>query len=129
MKNIDPHNIGLFWVYQGDVIGVAHAFWIGDEFIPGLIDSPLDHVAIWTPAFHAKNGFSELCDIEYQCVPRGRVLHDRSSGPLVYLDRCLMCKDTKRLIASFFGFSVQVARWESDSHYTTSLCEIHRLFG
>lgn len=122
------HKIGVFWVYSGVVLGVAHPISIGEEHVVGLVDSPFDHVNIWDAAFHLRHGFPELNQIEYQCVPRGRVLHSKATGPLVYLDRTLMKMEAKELIASFFGFSVQATKWRTDPHYTTCLPDLDRLF-
>lgn len=125
----DIHKIGVFWVYAGVVLGVAHPLGLGEECVAGLVDSPLDHVEIWDSAFHLRHGFHELNQVEYQCVPRGRVLHARNLGPLVYLDRSLLNKQAKRLIAAFFGFSVRAAVWRADPHYTTSQPELDNLLG
>lgn len=124
----EAHKIGVFWVYSGAVLGVAHSISLGEEHVVGLVDSPLDHFSIWEAAFHVRHGFTELNQVEYQCVPRGRVLHSRNTGPLVYLDRTLMKTETKGLIAAFFGFSVRAAIWRTDPHYTTSLPDLKILF-
>jgi hypothetical protein len=122
------HKIGVFWVYSGVVLGVAHPINLGEEHVLGLVDSPLDHFSIWDAAFHLRHGFKELNQVEYECVPRGRVLHARNTGPLIYLDRTLMKAESKGLIASYFGFSAQTATWRSDAHYTTCLPDLDRLF-
>jgi hypothetical protein len=127
-NNPGIHKIGVFWVYTGAVLGVAHPLGLGEEYVAGLVDSPLEHVEIWDSAFHLRHGFCELNQVEYQCVPRGRVLHARNLGPLVYLDRSLMDRQTKRLIAAFFGFSGRAAVWRADPHYTTSQPELDSLF-
>lgn len=134
MSNVNEVNsqetqeIGVFWVYSGVVLGVAHPISLGEERVEGLVDSPLDHSSIWDAAFHLRYGFNDLNQVEYHCVPRGRVLHARGTGPLVYLDRTLIKTETKCLIASFFGFPVRAATWRTDPHYTTCLPDLDRLF-
>lgn len=122
------HKVGVFWVYSGVVLGVAHPISLGEEHVAGLVDSPLDHFSIWNGAFHLRHGLPGLNLVEYQCVPRGRVLHARNTGPLVYLDRSLMKMQTKRLIAAYFGFSARAAMWRTDPHYTTSQPDLDSLF-
>ena len=51
--------IGIFWVYKNQVIGKACDLSQGDENIPGLLDSPDNHIDLWendkTGEIHFRN--------------------------------------------------------------------------
>lgn len=121
--------IGIFWVYQGKVFGQAEPVTAGTEAIPGLVDSNLEHVTLWEKMATARRTFPELASMEYQQVPRGRLLWQRKKGRhLVYLDKTLLAQETRAAIAVFFQFDMSHADWKSDSHYTTAADELDRLF-
>lgn len=120
-------NIGVFWLYNGAVFGKAVSVDTGFEGVPGIVDSRDDHVDVWErerPWIHVS---ATLAGVEYQDVPRGRVL-SRQGKPLVYADKTLMNADSKLLIAQFFDFNPDAAHWQSDLHYTTSSVELDALF-
>lgn len=121
--------IGVFWVYQGAVFGKARSVSEGQEGVKGLVDSPDDHVTLWEGPNGYRERFPELQYVEYQEVPRGRVLFQRSHGiPLVYLDKSLNNSATRELIARFFGFDPGRARWRGDLHYTTQPEDLDGMF-
>lgn len=121
--------IGIFWVYLGKVFGQAEPVTAGTEAVLGLVDSNLDHVTVWEKMASARHTLPELTGMEYQQVPRGRVLWQRKkSCHLVYLDKTLLAHETRAAIAEFFQFDKSHAVWKSDSHYTTATDELDRLF-
>ena len=121
--------IGVFWVYRGAVFGKARPISDGQEGVKGLVDSPDDHVTVWEGPNGYRQNFPELRSVEYQEIPRGRVLFQRSrSIPLVYLDKSLNRPAVRELIAYFFGFDPNIARWMSDIHYTTHPAELEDIF-
>lgn len=121
--------IGVFWVYQGAVFGKARPVSEGQEGVIGLVDSPDDHVTVWEGPNGYGQKFPELRSVEYQEIPRGRVLFQRDrSIPLVYLDKSLNRPAVRELIANFFGFDSNTARWRSDIHYTTHSGDLKDIF-
>lgn len=40
-------SIGVFWLYQGKVLGQPQRQEEGVQGIPGLVDSTLEHAAVW----------------------------------------------------------------------------------
>lgn len=121
--------IGVFWVHHGTVIGRAVDVEAGKEYVQGIIDSPDDHVTLWekTPGF--LNLFPALIGTEYQTVPRGRVLYDRTEKKaVVYMDKSLFSDDLKSKISIFFGLEDADTVWRSDPHYTTDPVTISHLF-
>lgn len=121
--------IGIFWVSRDTVFGKAVSIDMGTEGVPGIIDSPDTHVDVWEherPWIHVS---ATLADVEYQDIPRGRVLFQlKQEKPLVYADKTLMNAANKLLISQFFDFNPSVALWRSDVHYTTSKNELDQLF-
>lgn len=121
--------IGVFWVYRGMVFGQAEHVALGTEAVPGLTDSRLEHVELWEQMTSAKRLFPELATMEYQQVPRGRVLWQRKEDRhLIYLDKTLYSQKIFTAIAEFFQFKRSQAVWKTDSHYTTAADELDRLF-
>lgn len=121
--------IGVFWVYQGQVIGQTTEISEGSQALPGLVDPEDTHVQVWEDKKHFTQTFPELADQEYQNLPRGRVLYQaRANKPLIYLDASLMKPETKQKIADFFGFDKSKANWQHDLHYTTDTETLSHLF-
>lgn len=121
--------IGIFWVYQGRVLGRARPLVEGEESVPGLLDSPDTHARLWEEEGGVCGVCPELAGREYFTIPRGRVLWDRQAEQaVVYLDRTLLQEGIKRSIMTFFGLSARRVRWRSDLHYTTEAGTLARLF-
>lgn len=121
--------IGIFWVYHGMVFGRAEPVIAGTEAVPGLVDSNLDHVTLWEKMVPAMRAFPELVTMEYQQIPRGRVLwQSKKNRHLVYLDKILLTPENRAAIAEFFQFGRSLAVWKSDNHYTTAADELDQLF-
>jgi hypothetical protein len=96
--------------------------------VPGIIDSPFNHVETWDLDRSFRKPFPELRGMQYQDVPRGRVLFDsKQQQHIIYLGRDLMNARSKELIAEFFGFDPESAAWKIDVHYTTNADEIGSL--
>ena len=121
--------IGIFWVYNSTVIGKARKLKECEETCPGMLDSPDSHVELWRGDTDIVLRFPELREVEYQDVPRGRVVYStQDNRPIVYMDAVLSTEKTKRAIAAFFQFGVSDAVWEKDMHYTTDADRISALF-
>ena len=121
--------IGIFWVYKGVVFGKKATIAEGEAAVTGIVDSPFNHVDFWDTDTDFRRQFPELAHMEYQQVPRGRVLYQTTKeAPLVYLDKTLTTQASRDLISRFFGFPIEQASWRSDLHYTTRENELDDLF-
>ena len=121
--------IGIFWIFKGAIFGKAVRLDAGVEGVPGVIDSPDNHADVWDLDRPWAPRFPELSGVEYQDVPRGRVLYLADKGVhLVYLDKSLMTTAGRLLICELFEISAGKSQWRSDVHYTTSRREIDQLF-
>ena len=119
--------VGIFWVYDGSVVGVRRSLESAEEGVSGLLDSPDSHVDSW-PSVAAENGRAAEC--EYDDVPRGRVLYDsEQERSIVYLDACLDKVATRKAIAQFFDLDMARTDWEHDSHYTTNARQRFQEYG
>lgn len=120
--------IGVFWIFRGVIFGKAVRLDAGVEGVPGVVDSPDNHIDVWDLDRPWAARFPELSGVEYQDVPRGRVLYLVKGVHLVYLDKSLMSAAGRLLISEFFEISTGKSQWRSDVHYTTSRREIDQLF-
>ena len=121
--------IGIFWIFKDSIFGRAVSIAEGEEAVKGLVDSPCNHVDFWDSDTDFRRQFPELAHMEYQQVPRGRVLYQTSKeAPLVYLDKSLNTQASRELISRFFGFTAEQASWRGDLHYTTRQNELDDLF-
>jgi hypothetical protein len=117
--------VGIFWYYDGAVIGSAHALEHGND-AGEFIDSPVNHVTYW-PLIQRQ--ISCLRHTEYQEVPRGRALHDKTkSRAMIYMDKTLFTPVIKRRIRAFFALPARGTRFGRDAHYTTDENDLRALF-
>lgn len=117
-KNLVPR-IGIFWIYQGVVLGQAVDLAVGEEGVPGLLDSPDNHADLWEGK-RLLTSYPELRGREYFAVPRGRVLWNfPQKQAIVYMDAKLFDAATKASIAVFFDLTTSEIVWRTDPHYTT----------
>lgn len=126
-------NIGIFWIYNKNshnhVIGKSIDLSEGDENVPGLIDSPDDHINVWENDKSWQNPFYELVGTEYQTIPRGRVIYStKSQKAIVYMDKQLHEKSIKNLIKDFFHLNTTPIVWSVDDHYTTESNDLDNIF-
>lgn len=111
--------VGVFWVYKDVVFGRARPVSEGQEGVKELVDSPDDHVTVWElPGI--RSNFPELRCVEYQQVPRGRVLYSAlEKAAVVYMDRTLHNVASKQLVVEFFSLHGSAVLWRTDPHYST----------
>ncbi|MGM0526684.1 MAG: hypothetical protein ACQEQ8_10905 [Pseudomonadota bacterium] len=69
-------SIGIFWVFNGKVLGERTNISDASQRVEGLLYSAMDHVNNW-PQQQRIN--SKLTAYEYQDIPRGRVLYHISA--------------------------------------------------
>lgn len=107
--------IGIFWYYQHKVVGIAHIATTVDSL--GLADSPYAHVSYWK---ELQAQIPVLMHLEYEEVPRGRVIFDSNRQKLgVFLDAKLLKKDIVNKIAAFFDAEYDDLILRKDPHYKT----------
>lgn len=109
--------IGIFWFYRNQVLGIAHDFDTAQADSLGLIDSPFTHIDYW-PTIQAR--LPELAATEYEHLPRGRVIYDKNRDKfVVYLDETLYFQQPARKICDFFqaGAEADKVMFKKDPHY------------
>lgn len=110
-------NIGIFWYYQNQVIGIAHDFNHSDQDSLGLIDSVYTHVEYWEVL---KSQILQLQALEYEDIPRGRIIYNSlNNKTIVYMDAKLFKKSIAKQIAEFFRLDFNEVIWKKDPHYKT----------
>ena len=116
--------VGIFWVYQGQLIEAAvplHAGIDDGDFING----PFDHMAYWETV---RRTIPALRTVEYDAVPRGRVLYKKVEGRcVVYMDKVLHREEVKTGIMTHFELPAETL-FATDIHYTTVPADLERLF-
>ena len=116
--------VGIFWVYQDQLIAAAvplHAGIDDGDFING----PLDHLPYWETV---RRRVPALRTVEYDAVPRGRVLFKHGEGRcVVYMDKVLHREEVKTWIMTYFELPAATP-FVPDLHYTTTLEDLERLF-
>ncbi|WP_026470615.1 hypothetical protein [Alkanindiges illinoisensis] len=107
-------NIGIFWVYKNTVLGIPEDISQGFKGYNGLIDSNFDHVSIWEN-LELKKQFPELKNLEYEQIPRGRILFSiKQNNHIIYMDKTLFESNIKQKIAEFFDFNINQVIWKKD---------------
>jgi len=116
--------VGIFWVYHTQQIVAAvplHEGMDDGDFING----PWDHLPYWETV---RRTIPALRTVEYDAVPRGRVLYKKAEGRCyVYMDKVLHRDVVKQVIRHHFELPVATP-FLSDLHYTTTPEDLERLF-
>lgn len=116
--------VGIFWVFRGGILAASFAVQDGEKY-GDAINGLTDHVKYW-PRF--QNQLPELIDLEYQDIPRGRVLFMKPSQEFhVYMDKVLHNSKTKRALLKEFSLPPKSSRFRTDAHYTTDSDELENL--
>ena len=117
--------VGIFWVHRGELLAAPFALEAGEDY-GDAINGPTDHVKFW-PEFQTIH--RELRELEYQDVPRGRVLYMKPDRQfLVYMDKTLHTAKVKSAIRKTFGLAASNTRFLLDAHYTTDPAALKHLF-
>lgn len=117
--------VGIFWWRDGQLLASSCAVEQG-EAAGEWVNGRRDHVTFW-PVLQRQ--FPNLRSIEYEDVPRGRVIYCRSSKVFkVYMDAKLFTRPIKRVIRVRFGLAAAKVRFGKDPHYTTDPNAIEQLF-
>lgn len=108
-------SIGIFWFCDNKVIGIAHDFSLKEADSIGLIDSKYTHVDYWEIL---RRQLPELKDIEYEQLPRGRVIFDTNKNKaIIYIDETLLKRRKVNEILNFFDLDFTSVVLRTDSHY------------
>jgi hypothetical protein len=117
--------VGIFWVFHEKLLAATWALQAGEEY-GDAINGLADHVNFW-PQFQKQN--PELKKLDYQEVPRGRVLFSKTSQKFhIFMDKVLHKPKIKRAILKKFELPAAKTKFLTDSHYTTNPEELNRLF-
>ncbi len=117
--------VGIFWVFKGRVLAVTFALQEGQEY-GDAINGLTDHVKYW---LHFQKLLPALRHLEYQDVPRGRVLFMRLTRKYhVYMDKVLHNLKNKRALLKEFELPKSTTRFLMDAHYTTDWEDLQNLF-
>ena len=117
--------MGIFWGYG------ARLLWSGVSVAKGLrygdsVHGSIDHVEFW-PALQRQ--YPALRTMEYEVIPRGRVVFHKKSGRyVVYMDKKLHRTSVKRRIIRAFALPEDQTDFLTDPHYTTDEADLDRLF-
>ena len=117
--------VGIFWVFNGKVLAATYPLKDGQEY-GDAINGLTDHVKYW-PQFQKQ--LPALRHLEYQDIPRGRVLFMRPAKKYhVYMDKVLHTLKNKRALLKEFELPQRTTRFLMDAHYTTDWEDLQNLF-
>lgn len=120
--------LGIFWVFNGQVIGRARPLGEGCERWPGLLDSPDDHITLWENRT-LKKAHHHRAPSDYTEVPRGRVIFStKENRAIIYLDELLSSAAVRKRIREFFDLQSTPVTWKQDPHYTTDPQKLNAIF-
>ena len=124
-SNLPIGRVGIFWVFNGKVLAATYPLQDGQKY-GDAINGLTDHVKYW-PQFQKR--LPALRHLEYQDVPRGRVLFMRPTKKYhVYMDKVLHYLKTKRALLKKFELPLRTTRFLMDAHYTTDWEDLQNLF-
>jgi hypothetical protein len=124
-SEIQNPEVGIFWWYDGQLLASSWAIAEG-EAAGDWVNGREDHITFW-PVLQRQ--LPKIRSIEYEDVPRGRVIYCRSTRVFqVYMDARLFTRPVKRAIRVRFGLAAAKVRFGKDPHYTTDPNAIERLF-
>ena len=121
--------IGVFWYHKDTVFGKVTRLAGGENTECNFVDSPDTHADIWDQNRSIRKSFTELYDMEYFEVPRGRVMWNlKDISARILMDSSLFEKAVKQKILQFFHLEKVPVAWGRDNHYTTNIDELNKLF-
>lgn len=111
--------IGLFLIYKNIIIGKKRDISEGKEVAPHILQCPDSFDDIWLRDEKTICLFPELGKINYQVIPRGRVIYSlNDEQAVIYMDLDLHKKPIKKLISDFFELDNNTKFWKIDMEYT-----------
>jgi hypothetical protein len=124
-SNNCPGRVGIFWCYKEQIISASVPLESGvDE--GDFVNGPYDHISYWEVV---RQTHRELKYLEYEEVPRGRVLYEKGKKRFrIYMDKCLFNNDHKKLLLITFCLKETDFDFATDEHYTTNKRMLDKLF-
>ena len=117
-------HVGIFWWYHGQRIAAAVPLLDGVDD-GDFINGPYDHYAYWETV---RRTHPALRTIEYDAVPRGRVLYKKGEGRCyVYMDKILHHETVLTRLKHHFALPAETV-FATDLHYTPTPADLARLF-
>ena len=124
-KNTLRSTIGIFWIFKEKLLKLETALQNGSDYA-GVIHSDINHIDYW-PVLQRR--MPELKQLEYEDVPRGRVMFfKRTKKYRVLMDKVLHTPRNKQLLLKAFNLPKAKTVFGTDPHYTTDPKELDRLF-
>ena len=125
-KPITKPRVGIFWIFKGKLLKSETALDGGAEY-GDVVHSQHDHIDYW-PVLRGQN--PELKQLEYEDVPRGRVMYFKQTKKFrVLMDKVLHTPQNKQLLLKAFNLPKARTTFGTDPHYTTDPKELDRMFG
>ncbi len=113
---------GIFWVYQGTVIGKQSSSELEQADSLGWIDSHWAHVEHWHSALEDGGMLNAAMGLGYDQVLRGRLLYSvPERRHVAYTDLKTITKDQKAAVKDWFGLAGSKVVFRHDNHYTMGL--------
>ena len=118
--------IGIFWWHDARLLALVCRVDEGDV-AGGTVDSKFAHIETWSVL---QKRYYKLRALEYEDVPRGRVIYLQSAKRFrVLMDKVLFQHGIKAAILDRFTLPKSITSFVRDHHYTTDPKDIDRLFG
>ena len=125
LTNPSKGKVGIFWVFRKQLLAATFALADGQAY-GDAINGLTDHVKYW-PRLQQQHPV--LRWLEYQDVPRGRVLFMKPAGEYhVYMDKTLHRPQIQRALLKEFDLPSRSTQFLADAHYTTDPGELELLF-
>lgn len=112
---METPSVGIFWLVGGEIVVFTTPVDRGER-VGGFVNYPHGHVDLWR---FVQRSRPQLREVEYEDIPRGRVVFDEGGKSFHLLLPSAACKDpalVERLIARF-GLGNSEVKVIADRHY------------
>jgi len=111
--------VALFFYYEGKVIQGSTPVIAAKE-IQGWKNHDMSHYDFWDIYKIINRKFK---DIEYEEIPRGRVVYNVDDDKFIlYIDKCLKKPDILSQLMGAFSLPMEKTKVEFDGHYVCNNC-------
>ena len=109
--------IGLFWIINGNIDGYREPLKNGEKY-GNTIQPRYDHFNYFEKI---QEKYKKLKNLEYDDIPRGRVIFDTRKNKFVILSskKVLNDKNLVKKVCEFFNLSKDNVKLRWDEHYET----------
>ena len=107
--------VGIFWLYDNSVLQQSVPFTQGDDY-GDYVNGKEDHYTFWRSF---QRIYPSLQSMEYDEIPRGRVVYSKKDKTFYVYGSKKFMKDTKNKnrVMRDFGLSKKNTIFKSDLHY------------